>query len=75
MLFESDRSAAETSESTPPLAPPRSTLLKAMLPVLVSAATRERVGARYAWKAFPPMSVRGKSEPLALFAPIRGETQ
>ena len=23
-------------------------------PVLVSAATRDRVGARYAWKAFPP---------------------
>jgi len=40
-------------------------------PVLVSAATRERVGARYAWTAFPPMSVRGKTEPLALFAPVR----
>ncbi len=38
-------------------------------PVLVSAATHDRVGARYAWKAFPPMNVRGKSEPLALFAP------
>ena len=43
-------------------------------PVLVSAATHQRVGARYAWKAFPPMSVRGKSEPLALFAPVRPET-
>ena len=42
-------------------------------PVLVSAATRERVGARYTWKAFPPMSVRGKSEPLALFAPLRAD--
>ena len=40
-------------------------------PVLVSAATHDRVGARYTWKAFPPMSVRGKSEPLALFAPVR----
>jgi adenylate cyclase len=40
-------------------------------PILVSAATHERVGARYGWKAFPPMSVRGKSEPLALFAPSR----
>jgi adenylate cyclase len=40
-------------------------------PVLVSAATRDRVGARYAWQAFPPMNVRGKAEPLALFAPIR----
>jgi adenylate cyclase len=40
-------------------------------PVLVSAATHDRVGARYTWKAFPPMNVRGKSEPLALFAPVR----
>ena len=40
-------------------------------PVLVSAATRDRVGARYAWRAFPPMNVRGKTEPLALFAPSR----
>ena len=40
-------------------------------PVLVSAATRDRVGARYAWRAFPPMNVRGKTEPLALFAPVR----
>ena len=38
-------------------------------PVLVSAATRERVGDRYGWQAFAPMTVRGKSEPLALFAP------
>jgi adenylate cyclase len=43
-------------------------------PVLVSAATHDRVGARYEWKAFPPMSVRGKSEPLALFAPVRRHT-
>jgi adenylate cyclase len=40
-------------------------------PVLVSAATRERIGdGRTSWQAFPPMSVRGKSEPLALFAPV-----
>jgi adenylate cyclase len=43
--------------------------------VLVSASTRDRVGARYEWRAFPPMSVRGKTEPLALFAPIRRETR
>jgi adenylate cyclase len=42
-------------------------------PVLVSAATRERAGARYAWRAFEPMSIRGKSEPLALYAPLRPE--
>jgi adenylate cyclase len=39
-------------------------------PVLASAATRDRVGARYAWRAFDPMIVRGKSEPLAIFAPV-----
>ncbi|HXU00224.1 MAG TPA: adenylate/guanylate cyclase domain-containing protein, partial [Polyangia bacterium] len=40
-------------------------------PVLVSAATRERAGARYTWQAFPPMNVHGKTKPLALFAPVR----
>ena len=40
-------------------------------PVLVSAATRDRVGTRYAWRALPPMSLRGKSEPIALYAPVR----
>jgi len=39
-------------------------------PIVVSAATRDRVGARYAWRPLPPMMVRGKSEPIALFAPI-----
>ena len=39
-------------------------------PVLVSAATRERIGERYGWQAFEPMNVRGKGEPLALFAPV-----
>jgi adenylate cyclase len=40
-------------------------------PVLVSAATRDRVGARYTWREMPPMKVRGKADPLALFAPVR----
>jgi adenylate cyclase len=40
-------------------------------PILVSATTRERIGDRYAWKELPPMTVRGKSEPLVLFAPAR----
>jgi adenylate cyclase len=39
-------------------------------PVLISAATRERVGERFAFRAFEPMSIRGKSEPVALFAPL-----
>jgi adenylate cyclase len=42
-------------------------------PVLVSAATYDRVGERYAWKAYPAMSMRGKREPMALFAPARHE--
>ena len=44
-------------------------------PVLVSAATRDRVGTRYAWRAFPPMTVRGKREPMALYAPVRDRDQ
>lgn len=39
-------------------------------PVLVSGATRDRVGERYAFRALEPMSIRGKSEPLAVFAPL-----
>jgi adenylate cyclase len=39
-------------------------------PLLVSAVTRERIGARFDWKAFQPMPIRGKPEPLALFAPL-----
>jgi adenylate cyclase len=44
-------------------------------PVLVSAATRARAGDRYTFRALEPMSVRGKSEPLELFAPIRTGTR
>jgi adenylate cyclase len=39
-------------------------------PVLISATTRDRVGDLYHWTVFEPMAVRGKAEPLALFAPI-----
>ena len=41
------------------------------VPVLVSAATRSRAGAGYTFRPFEPMSVRGKSEPMATFAPSR----
>jgi len=40
-------------------------------PIVVSAATRERVGARCEWRPLPPTIVRGKSEPMALYAPVR----
>ena len=41
------------------------------VPVLVSAATRARAGAGYTFQPFEPMSVRGKAEPMATFAPAR----
>src|SRR5262245_24966065 len=40
-------------------------------PILASAATRERAGDRYAWKPLPAMTVRGKAEPISLFAPSK----
>jgi adenylate cyclase len=40
------------------------------VPLLVSAATRARVGDRLGWRAFEPLPVRGKSEPLSTFAPV-----
>ena len=41
------------------------------VPVLVSAATRAHAGARYTFHPFAPMSIRGKSEPMEIFAPER----
>jgi len=41
------------------------------VPLLVSEATRARAGAGYAYQPFQPMSIRGKAEPLAVFAPSR----
>jgi class 3 adenylate cyclase len=38
---------------------------------LVSAATHQHVGAQYDWRTVEPMSIRGKSEPMALFAPLK----
>jgi len=39
-------------------------------PLLVSGATRDCVGARYTFRTLDPMPIRGKSEPLAVFAPL-----
>ena len=39
-------------------------------PILVSGSTRDRVGERYTFQALPPLTARGKSEPLHLFAPV-----
>ena len=41
------------------------------VPLLVSGATRAQAGTRYAFRPFEPMSIRGKSEPMAIFAPAR----
>src|SRR6185369_10905386 len=44
------------------------------VPILVSAETRARAGAGYTFRPFEPMSVRGKAEPLEIFAPGREGT-
>ncbi len=41
------------------------------VPLLVSAATRAHAGAGYAFHQFEPLGIRGKSEPMATFAPSR----
>lgn len=38
-------------------------------PLLVSQATREAAGDVCRWAALPPVTVKGKAEPVALFAP------
>ena len=38
-------------------------------PVLATAETRERTGDAFTWAPLPPVAVRGKSEPIATFAP------
>lgn len=38
-------------------------------PLLVSQATKEAAGAVCGWAALPPVAVKGKAEPVALFAP------
>jgi len=40
-------------------------------PLLVSAETRARAGAGYTFRELAPMTVRGKVEPLVVFAPAR----
>jgi len=40
-------------------------------PLLVSAETRARAGAGYTFRELAPMTVRGKAEPLVVFAPAR----
>ena len=41
-------------------------------PIVVSAATRDRIGGgRYDWRSLSSMTVRGKREPIALYAPVR----
>jgi len=40
-------------------------------PILASATTRDRAVARHTFRALAPMSIRGKSEPVTLFAPER----
>jgi adenylate cyclase len=39
------------------------------VPVLCSQATRSLTGAAFEWTAAPPVSVKGKAEPVSTFAP------
>jgi adenylate cyclase len=39
--------------------------------ILVSQATRDRAVGRHAFRALAPMNIRGKAEPMSLFAPER----
>jgi adenylate cyclase len=41
-------------------------------PILASETTRDRAAPRHTFRALAPMSVRGKAEPITLFAPERG---
>ena len=40
-----------------------------MVPMLVSAATRQAAGDRFAFREAGALSVKGKSEPVATFVP------
>jgi adenylate cyclase len=39
--------------------------------VLVSQTTHDRVADRYDWLEFPPITVKGKSEPMLIYGPVR----
>jgi len=43
-------------------------------PILVSEATRARAGTRHTFRALPPATVRGKSEPIVVYAPADKQT-
>jgi adenylate cyclase len=40
--------------------------------ILASETTRDRASARHTFRAVPPMNIRGKAEPISLFAPGAG---
>jgi len=40
-------------------------------PILASETTRQSATARHAFRALPPMNIRGKTEPVTLFTPER----
>ena len=39
-------------------------------PILASQTTRDRAAARHSFRALEPMNIRGKTEPVTLFAPV-----
>jgi len=40
-------------------------------PLVVSATTREKVGAAFAWTEVPNISIKGKKEPVSVFIPLQ----
>lgn len=43
--------------------------------ILVTEATIKQTGDRFSWEALPPVRVKGKAEPLTVFAVTRRQTQ
>jgi adenylate cyclase len=41
------------------------------VPILVTEETRSRAADRFAWTSYPPATVRGKTDPVAVFQPAR----
>ncbi|MCP4418809.1 MAG: tetratricopeptide repeat protein [Chloroflexi bacterium] len=43
--------------------------------ILASAQIKEKTGEKFSWESLPPVMVKGKSEPLAVFAVTQQKTQ
>ncbi|VAW31030.1 Adenylate cyclase / Guanylate cyclase, partial [hydrothermal vent metagenome] len=52
-------------------------LMQAAVPgqILASVLTKEQTGEKFAWEALPPIKVKGKAEPLTIFAVAQHQPQ